>query len=100
MMMEQDNSLIQAKVNLETSRIAWQELQRFFASGVLIFVSSDLDLVQVALEMSKDNKALLADWMQAEKVGKVRDEQAKEWYENNTQLWAVVVKPWVLVQNK
>ncbi|ALG69481.2 DUF2288 family protein [Beggiatoa leptomitoformis] len=98
--MEQDNSLIQAKVNLETSRIAWQELQRFFASGVLIFVSSDLDLVQVALEMSKDNKALLADWMQAEKVGKVRDEQAKEWYENNTQLWAVVVKPWVLVQNK
>ncbi len=33
-----------ANVNLETARIAWKELQRYFASGVAIAVSADLDL--------------------------------------------------------
>ena len=28
------------KVNLETSKIAWKELQRFFASGTAVFVAS------------------------------------------------------------
>ncbi|EIJ41319.1 uncharacterized conserved small protein [Beggiatoa alba B18LD] len=96
----QDESLFRAKVNLETSRITWQELQRFFASGLLIAVSNELDLVQVALEMSRDNKVQWLEWMQARKIVKVSDTQAIQWHERNASLWAVVVKPWVLVQDK
>jgi hypothetical protein len=88
------------KVNLETSRIAWRELQRFFASGAAIYVSGDLDLVEVAFQISEDNKPQVAQWMQAGQVGRVDDAQALAWYEANAEVWAVVVRPYVLVQQE
>ena len=90
--------IFRAKVNLETSRIAWKELQRFFASGVAVAVDAELDLVEVALQFSKDNKAQVERWLLTGKVGKVSDEQAATWVAADTDMWAVVVSPWVLVQ--
>jgi hypothetical protein len=85
-------------VNLETSRIAWKELQRFFASGAAIFVSDDLDLVETAVQISKDNKAQVAKWLEAGQIARVSDAQALAWYETDADMWAVVVRPYVLVQ--
>ncbi len=90
--------IFRAKVNLETSRIAWKELQRFFASGVAVAVDAELDLVEVALQFSKDNKAQVERWLLTGKVGKVSDEQAATWVAADADMWAVVVSPWVLVQ--
>ena len=90
--------ILRAKVNLETSRIAWKELQRYFASGAAIAVSSKLDLIEVAYQMSADNKAQVAQWLHEGMVGKVSDEQAAAWYEADADMWAVVISPWVLVQ--
>ena len=90
--------ILRAKVNLETSRIAWKELQRFFASGAAISVSSELDLVEVALQISEDNKVQVEQWLVSGQIGKVSDEQAKAWYEADADVWAVVVSPYVLVQ--
>ena len=87
------------KINLETSKIAWKELQRVFAAGKAIAVDPSLDLVEVALQISQDNKAGVAQWMENGYVNGVTDEQAKEWLETDASVWAVVVKPWVLVQN-
>lgn len=85
-------------MNLETSRIAWKELQRFFASGAALSVSNKLDLVEVALQISEDNKAQVEQWLVSGQIGKVREEQAKAWYEADAEMWAVVVSPYVLVQ--
>ena len=90
--------IFRAKVNLETSRIAWKELQRFFASGMTVAVNAELDLVEVALQFSKDNKAQVERWLLTGKVGKVSDTQAAGWIETDAEMWAVVVSPWVLVQ--
>lgn len=90
--------IYRAKVNLETSRIAWKELQRFFASGVAVSVSADLDLVEVAFQISADNKAQIEQWLIAGQIGKVADEQALAWFEADADMWAVVVSPYVLVQ--
>lgn len=90
--------ILRAKVNLETSQIAWKELQRFFASGAALVVSNDLDLVEVAFQMSQDNAAQIQQWMAAGKFGKVSDAQAAAWYEADALMWAVVISPWVLVQ--
>lgn len=87
-----------AKVNLETSSIAWRELQRFFASGSAIAVAKELDLVEVAFQISEDNRAQVEAWLVAGQVGKVTDEQALGWYEADVDMWAVVVSPYVLVQ--
>jgi hypothetical protein len=90
--------IFRAKVNLETSHIAWKELQRFFASGVAVAVKPELDLVEVAFQLSEDNKSQVERWLVTGKVGKVSDEQAVAWIEADAQMWAVVVSPWVLVQ--
>lgn len=90
--------IVRAKVNQETSKIAWKELQRFFAAGMAIEVSEDIDLIEVALQVSEDNAAQVREWMAAGKFGKVSDEQAAVWFERDALLWAAVISPWVLVQ--
>ena len=86
------------KVNLETSTIPWKELQRFFASGSAVFVDSTLDLVEVAYQFSIDNKDQVSRWLQSNQVALVSDQQALAWLEVDADVWAVVVKPWILVQ--
>jgi hypothetical protein len=94
----EQKEIYRAKVNLETSQMAWKDLQRYFASGVALYVADDLDLVEVAFQMSEDNATQIQQWMAAGKFGKVSDEQAGVWYAADALLWAVVVSPWVLVQ--
>ncbi len=96
--LEGKEEIYRAKMNLETARIAWRELQRFFASGAAIFVGDELDLVEVAFQVSEDNKAQVAAWMEAGLVARVTDEQALAWYEADADMWAVVVSPYVFVQ--
>ena len=95
---EQDAGLIREKVNLETAQIPWRELQRYFAGGLAVDVAADLDLVDVAFQFARDNKIQVEQWLAAGKVAKVNDQQAKAWYEDDVRVWAVVVKPWILVQ--
>jgi hypothetical protein len=98
--MNESNSvdIARVKVNLETSQIAWNELQRFFASGSAVFVASSLDLIDVAYQFSIDNKDQVTLWMQNNQISLVSDQQALMWLEADTTVWAVVVKPWILVQ--
>ncbi len=90
--------IVRAKVNQETSKIAWKDLQRFFAAGMALTVAEDLDLVEVAIQVSEDNAAQIREWMAAGKFGRVSDEQAGVWFERDALLWAVMISPWVLVQ--
>lgn len=92
------NDVLRAKVNMETSRIAWKELQKFFASGAAVEVSTQLDLIEVAMQMHNDNKSQFEQWMQQGLIGKVSDPQALAWLTADAEVWAVVVSPWVLVQ--
>ena len=97
-MNEVETNLAREKVNLETSQIAWAELQRFFASGAAIYVAPELDLVDVAYQFSIDNKEQVEQWLQSGQVTRVSDQQALTWYQTDAMVWAVVVKPWILVQ--
>lgn len=96
--MERDPEILKAKLNLETAKSPWSDLQRFFASGSVIAVSNELDLTDVALQISLDNSTQIQQWMESAQVGRVSDQQALRWFEGDAQLWTCVVKPWVLVQ--
>ncbi|WP_312267681.1 DUF2288 domain-containing protein [Neisseria sp.] len=89
---------LQEKLNLETARIAWQELQPHFARGAAVFVDAGLDLLTVAKWMAEDNSAEIGKLMQQQQFGVVSEEQAHEFLRNNQEMWALVVAPWVLVQ--
>jgi hypothetical protein len=92
------NNELEQQINSETAQIHWHELQRFFASGNAIAVDSSLDLTHVAAQIVADNAAQIKAWMDAGLVDAVKDTQAQQWYEENALVWAVVIKPWVLVQ--
>lgn len=93
-----DITLEKARLNLETSTIPWRELQRYFASGVTIAVNTELDLLEVAHAMTADHKTEVETWLKTLKIAPVTDQQALEWFENQQTVWALVVKPWILVQ--
>jgi hypothetical protein len=84
----------------QTARIAFSELQRYFAGGKLILVDDQLDLVEVATQLAEDNKAQFEAWLAEERICGVSDEQALSWLAHNRELWAVVADPWVLVQER
>ena len=86
------------KINRENARIPWAELTRHFAQGTVVYVSEALDLVDVAVRISHDDKDNISKWMAEGKLGKVTDLQAQTWTESEAVLWTSVVSPFVLVQ--
>ena len=97
-LLRQDRELIRASINSETAQIPWLELQRFFAQGKVMSVSEKLDLVDVACALQQDDVAAVSAWAESGQVAPVSDDQARVWVEAGASVWAVVVKPWVLVQ--
>lgn len=91
---------LKQKLNLETSQIGWRDLQTYYARGHVVRVAPELDLLDVAAELVADNKPLFERWLVAEQVGEVAPDLARAWYERDAELWAVVIAPWVLVQDR
>lgn len=97
---EQERQLLHTRLNLETSQIAWEELQRFFAGGHVVVVSNELDLVDVAARVSIDDKTSIEQWINEGRIVRANDEHALAWSASNPLLWTVVARPWVLVQER
>jgi hypothetical protein len=87
-------------LHTETAAIDWKDLERFFAKGHLIRVANDLDLVDAALEVSNDNKPIVEQWLVENRLAGVSNEEAMEWSKGESDLWSVVVLPWILVQHR
>jgi len=92
--------LMRSQLNTETAQVEWTELQVFFAKGALVQVSSNLDLVDVAAHIACDDNIAVQEWMATGKVIKLADQTAADWHSRNPVLWAVVVAPWILVQER
>ena len=96
--LQQERELERAKIVSETAKIPWLELQRFFAAGKVMLVAAELDLLDVAHAFQLDDIEQVKSWTENRQVGPVNDDQAKHWVASDALLWAVVIKPWVLVQ--
>lgn len=88
------------QLNLETAQIHWRELQRFFASGNALAVDPKLDLIDVASAMAEDRAEQVDQWLTQGLLGPVSDQQAQTWYADDLLVWALVIRPWVLVQDR
>jgi hypothetical protein len=96
----QDPQLLRQKLALETARIDWRALEVHHARGVVVQVSEQLDLVDVAMQLISDNKSQFEAWLASGAIGPVADADAHAWHHNQTAVWALVVAPWVLVQQR
>lgn len=98
--LEDQETLERARINQETARIPWRDLQRFFAQGRVIAVDPGLDLVELALQCSRDEAGVIGSELEHGRIAPVSDDRARAWLEADAEVWAVVVKPWVLVQDR
>jgi len=96
-MSQESPDIIRTRLNLETAQIAWRDLQVFFAKGAVIAVDNH-DLIEVATWFIQDEIKTIEVAMAKHEILKISDAQAKLWFAQDIKVWAVVVKPWVLVQ--
>lgn len=87
-------------LHAETATIEWKDLERFFAKGNLLRVSNQLDLVDAALEIANDNGTCIEKWMSDNLLAAVSNDEALLWSKGETELWSVIVLPWILVQQR
>jgi hypothetical protein len=90
--------ILRAKLNLETARIAWSELERHFTRGDVIKVTVGVDLVDAALHVAENNTATVREWLADGHIARADLGDAEDWHARQPTFWAVVVAPWVLVQ--
>jgi len=92
-----DDELFQ-KLNGETAKLSWKELEPHFARGVVIRVVPELDLVQVAMSFIRDDRARVEKLMNEGSIATATDSDATHWTDIQPTFWAVVAAPWVLIQ--
>lgn len=95
---QQLQQMQKAAINLETAKISWLELQRFFAAGKVIYVDRQLDLIETGYVLSNDAAEQVQQWLQLQLIAPVTDKQAQQWFSEKQLLWSVVIRPWILVQ--
>ena len=89
---------LRQKLNLETGQLPWSELQQYFARGVVVVVGPELDLIEVAASFAEDNSSRIQKWIDQGQLIRAHDDHARRWVEHEPDFWAVVVTPWVVVQ--
>ena len=91
---------LRQKLHSETAQMSWLELERFYAEGKLITVTSAMDLIDVAASVAENNSEQIKQWMDDDKIMNTTDEQALAWQKRNADLWTVLVMPWILIQDR
>ena len=89
---------LETRLNGQTGRIAWHELQRYYARGVVREVAKGLDLIAVGGAIIDNNKGQVEAWIEGGQLSVPEVNRSLEWHERDADLWALVIAPWVLVQ--
>jgi len=85
-------------LNGQAGKLRWAELEKHFARGVIIKIDPEMDLVEVAAAIVEDNKVVMETWMKEAKLSNADEKDATDWLQRQPEFWAVVVAPWVVVQ--
>ena len=98
--MTQEPSTLYAKLLGDPAEISWKELEPFFAKRALLWVEAGLDLIEAAEGMAEDKRDKVAAWLASGSLGEVSATRALDLLERDPSLWAVVVSPWILIQER
>jgi len=95
-----DSISLHEKLNLETAIIKWQDLQLFFAQGKLLVIDNDFDLIEVASVIANNQADELGELIEHQKVEFATVGWVRANCQDQTELWAVVISPYVVTQLK
>lgn len=86
------------KLEKYSGDVDWNYLRPHFENGAMLYVDPSLELKDVGLALTKDNKARIEAWLKAGDLVQPCDLHAKHWKESNTHFHAMIVRPFVLAQ--
>ena len=96
--MSETNEELMAQLNKETAKLSWNELERHFARGSVVKIEQGEDLIKAAVLFANDDAKAIEAKMSQGLVANASMDDAKTWNERESEFWAVVVAPFVLVQ--
>ena len=86
------------ELNRQTGQIRWQELQPHYARGSVVVAEPGLDLLTAAAALAEDDRERVAAWLESQLLHRASENEARIWAVENPLFWAVVVAPWVVIQ--
>ena len=86
------------RLNLETGKISWSELVKHYAAGNVMAVCKGADLIEIAIAFHEDKRSKVESWLSDKTLFEIDDQLALKWHDTDTEHWAVVIPPFVLVQ--
>ena len=89
---------LKTRLNLETGKLTWQELQTYFARGIVIVVGPDLDLLSVGQQLVENQATQIESLISRGDIVRANDDHARKWLDSKPVFWSLVISPWVLVQ--
>jgi len=88
------------KLNKYVGEVAWEYLESHFQNGSLIYIDNSLCIKDVGQALSKDDTKKVKEWLRTGDALKPGQAHAKYWKEANSTFIALVVSPFVIIQEK
>lgn len=86
------------KLEGEIDQLGWRELTRSFAEGRLVYVSSELSLLDAALALAEDKKQQVESWLNTASLRVATEEDAKIWEAEKPTFDVLIIDPFVLIK--
>ncbi len=98
-MIGDDLRSLSEKLEKYTGEICWEYLRPHYAHGALVWVDSSLSLTEVGRAFSEDDTEQVSLWRRSGDILLPSDLHAKYWSEAQSRFLALVVSPFVLIQD-
>jgi len=82
----------------ECDYLPWQEIEKHFARGIVRVISTDLNLIDVAIDIAQNNTQKITKALSNNTIVEPSISQATHWQQLNSNFMCVVVAPFVLIQ--
>ncbi len=86
------------KLDKYLGEVTWQYLEPHFLNGSLIYVDNSLCIKDVANAFAQDDKKKVEKWLRTGDALKPGQAHAKYWKKANSTFTALVVSPFVIIQ--
>lgn len=86
-------------LNKDVANISWTDILPHAKRDAVIVVKPELDLLEVAEAIARDNTSSVQEWIAARSIAKPTAEQLTKWNDNpQKQFTASIVQPFVVVK--
>jgi len=89
---------IEEKLKESSFRLKWSEINSSILKEVIILVSKDLDLKEVAMACANDDKGNFEKWLSTGQVLRTGQSHHTEWSERNPFFDCAIIKPFIFIQ--